>query len=210
MVWTTRTLISGVAAGAVGILLAALVQAPAMAATPNPILGDGSCTRQTRRPSWSTTRSTSTRAATRPSATHERLHHERVAGVLDHRRRLRGSGSTTPSLMRPEAVFDWATPGRAYAGQVVEGIDGRYYWYVPVHEAASTVGGQVRHRRRREPTTRSAPGPTTRAARSCRRSILGNTIHNIDPTVFVDDDGTRARCTGAASARLRRSSSQPT
>ena len=30
-----------------------------------------------------------------------------------------------PATMRPEAIFAWAEPGRAYAGQVVEGDDGR-------------------------------------------------------------------------------------
>src|SRR5690606_41915399 len=48
-----------------------------------------------------------------------------------------GEWTHHPSLMRPEQVFDWATPGRAYAGQVVRGVDGRYYWYVPVNEADS-------------------------------------------------------------------------
>lgn len=41
-----------------------------------------------------------------------------------------GQWTHYPSLMRPEQVFSWATPGRAYAGQVVRGVDGRYYWYV--------------------------------------------------------------------------------
>src|SRR3546814_5491645 len=39
-----------------------------------------------------------------------------------------------PAIMRPEAIFAWAEPGRAYAGQVVEGDDGRYYFYASVVE----------------------------------------------------------------------------
>ncbi|MBD8101232.1 OmpL47-type beta-barrel domain-containing protein [Plantibacter sp. CFBP 8775] len=99
-----------------------------------------------------------------------------------------GTWEHHPSLMRPETVFDWATSGRAYAGQVVEGADGRFYWYVPVHEAASTsedqfgIGVAVADDPL-GPWTDAVGGPIISQA------ILGNTIHNIDPTVFVDDDG---------------------
>ena len=99
-----------------------------------------------------------------------------------------GSWEHHPSLMRPETVFDWATPGRAYAGQVVEGADGRFYWYVPVHEAASTspdkfgIGVAVADSPL-GPWTDHAGGPIV------SQSILGNDAHNIDPTVLVDDDG---------------------
>ncbi|NYD68362.1 OmpL47-type beta-barrel domain-containing protein [Agromyces atrinae] len=98
-----------------------------------------------------------------------------------------GSWEHHPALMRPEAVFDWATPGRAYAGQVVEGGDGRFYWYVPVHEAASTspdkfgIGVAVSDSPL-GPWTDHAGGPIISQA------ILGNDAHNIDPTVYVDDD----------------------
>lgn len=50
-----------------------------------------------------------------------------------------GQWTHHPSLMRPETVFSWATPGRAYAGQMIQGVDGRYYWYVPVSERDSTA-----------------------------------------------------------------------
>lgn len=93
-----------------------------------------------------------------------------------------------PSLMRPEDVFAWATPGRAYAGQVVEGGDGRFYWYVPVHDAGSTAADQFGigvavSDSPLGPWTDHAGGPVV------SQQILGNTIHNIDPTVFVDHDG---------------------
>lgn len=32
----------------------------------------------------------------------------------------------------PGEVFSWATGNNAYAGQVAQGADGRFYWYVPV------------------------------------------------------------------------------
>ena len=99
-----------------------------------------------------------------------------------------GSWTHHPSLMRPEDVFAWATPGRAYAGQVVEGGDGRFYWYVPVHDAGSTAADQFGigvavSDSPLGPWTDHAGGPVV------SQQILGNTIHNIDPTVFVDHDG---------------------
>ncbi|WP_435738638.1 family 43 glycosylhydrolase [Cellulosimicrobium sp. PMB13] len=104
-----------------------------------------------------------------------------------------GEWTHHPSLMRPEEVFDWATPGRAYAGQVVAGVDGRYYWYVPVHEAASPasdafgIGVAV---------SDSPTGPWTDhvgAPIISQRVPTANTIHNIDPTVLVDGEGDDAR-----------------
>ncbi|WP_265520484.1 family 43 glycosylhydrolase [Oerskovia flava] len=100
-----------------------------------------------------------------------------------------GEWTHHPSLMRPEQVFDWASPGRAYAGQVVRGIDDRYYWYVPVHEAASTasdrfgIGIAV---------SETPTGPWTDhvgAPIISQRLPTPNTIHNIDPTVLVDGEG---------------------
>lgn len=91
-----------------------------------------------------------------------------------------------PNLMRPEGVFDWATSGRAYAGQVVTGVDGRYYWYVPVNDRNSTrsdkfaIGVAV---------SDTPLGPWTDAvgAPIVSQEILDNTAHNIDPTVLVDN-----------------------
>ncbi|PZF86465.1 family 43 glycosylhydrolase [Jiangella anatolica] len=98
-----------------------------------------------------------------------------------------GEWTHHPSLMRPEQVFTWATPGRAYAGQVVRGVDGRYYWYVPVNEAASPasdkfgIGVAV---------SDSPTGPWTDHAGApiiSQRVPTPNTIHNIDPTILIDD-----------------------
>lgn len=104
-----------------------------------------------------------------------------------------GEWTHHPSLMRPEEVFDWATPGRAYAGQVVQGPDGRYYWYVPVNEANSPasdafgIGVAV---------SDTPTGPWTDhvgAPIISQRVPTPNTIHNIDPTVLVDGEGEDAR-----------------
>lgn len=104
-----------------------------------------------------------------------------------------GEWTHHPSLMRPEQVFDWATPGRAYAGQVVQGVDGRYYWYVPVHEAASTASdkfgiGVAVSDSPTGPWTDHAGGPIV-----SQSLPTPNTIHNIDPTVLVDGEGDQAQ-----------------
>jgi hypothetical protein len=99
-----------------------------------------------------------------------------------------GQWENHPALMRPEQVFSWATPGRAYAGQVVQGGDDRFYWYVPVHEAGSTsvdpfgIGIAVSD-------TPSGPWTDYAGGPIVSQEILGNDAHNIDPTVYVADDG---------------------
>ncbi|MEG3615401.1 family 43 glycosylhydrolase [Isoptericola haloaureus] len=104
-----------------------------------------------------------------------------------------GEWTHHPSLMRPEEVFDWATPGRAYAGQVVQGVDQRYYWYVPVAERDTTASdafgiGVAVSDSPTGPWTDHVGGPLI-----SQRAPEPNTIHNIDPTVLVDGEGTDAR-----------------
>ncbi len=95
-----------------------------------------------------------------------------------------------PSTIRPEAVFAWAEQGRAYAGQIVHGRDGRYYFYAPVVERDSpaedrfAIGVAVAD---------SPLGPWRDAHPAgpiiSQRVPTANHIQNIDPTVLVDDDG---------------------
>ena len=95
-----------------------------------------------------------------------------------------------PAIMRPEAIFAWAEPGRAYAGQVVEGDDGRYYFSASVVEKESgakdrfAIGVAVAD---------SPLGPWRDAHPAgpiiSQRVPQANDIQNIDPTVLVDDDG---------------------
>jgi putative cell wall-binding protein len=93
-----------------------------------------------------------------------------------------------PAAMRPEEAFDWATPGRAYAGQAVQGTDGRFYWYVPVSQRdpqspnAFAIGVAVAD-------TPDGPWSDAIGGPLISQRILGNDIENIDPTVLVDDDG---------------------
>nr|WP_144122703.1 family 43 glycosylhydrolase [Catellatospora sichuanensis] len=97
-----------------------------------------------------------------------------------------GQWTHFPSLMRPEQVFAWATPGRAYAGQVVRGVDGRYYWYVPINERDSpapdkfAIGVAVSDSPT-GPWTDHVGGPII-----SQRVPTTNNIHNIDPTILVE------------------------
>ncbi|GIJ27373.1 hypothetical protein Vqi01_25350 [Micromonospora qiuiae] len=104
-----------------------------------------------------------------------------------------GEWTHFPSLMRPEQVFDWATPGRAYAGQVVQGVDGRYYWYVPIHERNSPASdkfaiGVAVSESPTGPWTDHAGGPII-----SQRVPTPNNIHNIDPTILVDGEAPHQR-----------------
>ncbi|WP_433364956.1 OmpL47-type beta-barrel domain-containing protein [Actinoplanes sp. CA-142083] len=96
-----------------------------------------------------------------------------------------GTWTHYPSLARPETLFSWATPGRAYAGQVVRGPDGRYYWYLPVSERTSTAAdkfaiGLAVSDSPTGPWTDYLGGPLI-----SQRVPTANTIQNIDPTILI-------------------------
>ncbi|MFI5894091.1 family 43 glycosylhydrolase [Actinoplanes sp. NPDC051513] len=97
-----------------------------------------------------------------------------------------GTWTHYPSLARPETLFSWATAGRAYAGQVVQGPDGRYYWYLPVSERTSTAAdkfaiGVAVADSPTGPWTDYIGGPLI-----SQRVPTANTIQNIDPTILID------------------------
>lgn len=91
------------------------------------------------------------------------------------------------------STFKWAN-ANAWAGQMVKGRSGKYFWYVPVQEASSgamAIGVA---------TATSPTGPWTDAIGkplvndAFEMSNMGfgepgQTPFTIDPTVFVDDDG---------------------
>jgi hypothetical protein len=95
-----------------------------------------------------------------------------------------------PHLARPEQIFRWAAPGRAYAGQIIQGPDRRFYFYAPVLQAHSAdkdgfaIGVAV---------SDSPLGPWTDAHPAgpiiSQSTPVRNSIQNIDPTPFVDGDG---------------------
>ncbi|WP_318247016.1 family 43 glycosylhydrolase [Microbacterium gallinarum] len=186
MVAKSKRTMAALAAVAVGALVVTLSPlSPAIAATENPIIGDGSV--YSADPSLLADGDTLYIHAGRDQAgttTNDFIMNEWQAfstSDVDS-----GDWEHHPSLMRPETVFSWATSGRAYAGQVVKGIDGRYYWYVPVNEAASTAPdkfgiGVAVSDTPLGPWTDHAGGPIV------SQTILGNDAHNIDPTVLVDD-----------------------
>ncbi|GIM91914.1 family 43 glycosylhydrolase [Paractinoplanes toevensis] len=99
-----------------------------------------------------------------------------------------GTWTHYPSLARPETLFSWATAGRAYAGQVVQGPDGRYYWYLPVSERTSTAAdrfaiGLAVADSPTGPWTDYLGGPLI-----SQRVPSTNDIQNIDPTILVSGD----------------------
>ncbi len=104
-----------------------------------------------------------------------------------------GEWTHYPSLMRPEQVFSWATPGRAYAGQMIQGGDGRYYWYVPVSEKSSPAAdkfaiGVAVADTPTGPWTDHVGGPLI-----SQRVPAANTVQNIDPTILIDGRGADRR-----------------
>jgi hypothetical protein len=95
-----------------------------------------------------------------------------------------------PAVMRPEAIFKWAEPARAYASQIVLGPNGKLYMYAPVLEARS----DARDRFAIGVAVADSPlGPWRDAHPSgpliSQRVPVANDIQNIDPTVLVDTDG---------------------
>ncbi len=95
-----------------------------------------------------------------------------------------------PDLLRPEQVFAWAAPGRAYAAQIVQGPDHRYYLYAPVEERDSNnpdrfaIGVAVADNPLGPWRDAHPAGPI-----ASQSLPVANSIQNIDPTVMVDDDG---------------------
>jgi hypothetical protein len=95
-----------------------------------------------------------------------------------------------PGILRPESLFSWAAAGHAYAGQIIQGSDKRYYLYAPVQEANTqnedpfAIGVAV---------SDSPLGPWKDAHPSgpiISQSVPEqNKIQNIDPTPYVDEDG---------------------
>ncbi|WP_298328853.1 family 43 glycosylhydrolase [Asticcacaulis sp.] len=101
-----------------------------------------------------------------------------------------GQWTHYPHFLKPDAVFKWATPGRAYAAQIVQGPDKRFYLYAPVMQEGSTnkdgfaIGVAV---------SDSPTGPWVDAHPSgpvvSQSYPMKNDIQNIDPTVLIDNDG---------------------
>lgn len=95
-----------------------------------------------------------------------------------------------PGVLRPEDVFAWAEPGRAYASQIVQGRDGKFYLYAPVIQSgqinrdAFAIGVAVADRPTGPWRDAHPAGPI-----ASQSVPVPNDIQNIDPTVLIDDDG---------------------
>lgn len=91
----------------------------------------------------------------------------------------------------PDLVFSWATGNNAYAGQAVEGVDGRYYWYVPVQWKDTTPANRMAIG---VAVSDSPVGPWVDhlgAPLVTWTDVFGTSTNGqevIDPHVFVDDD----------------------
>ena len=95
-----------------------------------------------------------------------------------------------PAIAKPEEIFQWAAPGRAYAGQIVQGADKRFYLYAPVAQA---------HTEEEDPfgvgvaVSDSPLGPWKDAHPSgpivSHKTPEAHHTQNIDPTILIDNDG---------------------
>jgi hypothetical protein len=95
-----------------------------------------------------------------------------------------------PAIGKPREIFHWAETGRAYAGQVVPGRDGKFYLYAPVLQA----GGGAKDRFAIGVAVADSPAGPWKDAHPAGPIIsqltpVANDIQNIDPTVMIDDDG---------------------
>ncbi|KAJ0161767.1 Xylosidase/arabinosidase [Colletotrichum tanaceti] len=90
---------------------------------------------------------------------------------------------------QPQAIFSWAREGAAYASQIVQGPDGRFYLYAPVTQKSTTasdpfaIGVAVSD----SPLGPFADAHPSGPIISQTVPAPGNDIQNIDPTVLVDD-----------------------
>ena len=103
---------------------------------------------------------------------------------------MAGEWTHYPHFLKPDDVFKWATPGRAYAAQIVRAPNGTFYLYAPVVQAASTnkdrfaIGVAVSVSPLGPWVDAHPQGPVV-----SQSYPFANDIQNIDPTVLVDDDG---------------------
>ncbi|MDC7677416.1 family 43 glycosylhydrolase [Asticcacaulis machinosus] len=94
-----------------------------------------------------------------------------------------------PHFLKPDDVFKWATPGRAYAAQIVQGPDKKFYLYAPVMQKGTTnkdgfaIGVAVSDSPTGPWVDAHPKGPVV-----SQSYPVANDIQNIDPTVLIDDD----------------------
>jgi len=95
-----------------------------------------------------------------------------------------------PAIARPTEIFHWAAAGSAYASQIVQGRNGRFYMYSPVAQAHSStedpfgIGVAVADSPLGPWQDAHPAGPIVSQA-----TPAASRIQNIDPTVLINDDG---------------------
>lgn len=101
-----------------------------------------------------------------------------------------GTWTVHQNVARPQSVFSWAQSGGAYASQILQGTDGRFYLYASARQQGGasdpfSIGVGVSD----SPTGPFVDAHPSGPIISQRVPSPGNSIHNIDPSVLVDDDG---------------------
>ncbi|KAF6821991.1 xylosidase arabinosidase [Colletotrichum musicola] len=92
------------------------------------------------------------------------------------------------SVAQPQDIFAWASEGTAYASQIVQGPDGRFYLYAPVTQKSASaadpfaIGVAVSDSPLGPFKDAHPAGPII----SQTVPAPGNDIQNIDPTVLVE------------------------
>ncbi|WP_234685043.1 family 43 glycosylhydrolase [Bradyrhizobium monzae] len=101
-----------------------------------------------------------------------------------------GKWTLYPQFLRPDKLFAWASGGAAWAAQMVQGPDGLFYLYAPVEQRdcgdqdCMGIGVAVADHPLGPWHDWHPEGPIV-----SQRLPTANHIKNIDPTVFVDEDG---------------------
>ena len=104
-----------------------------------------------------------------------------------------GEWDVYEDALDPDEVFAWASGNSAYAGHAVRGVDGKYYWYVPVESKDTTQANRMAIG---VAVSDSPVGPWTDAVGEplvTWSDVFGSSTNGqevIDPHVFTDADGT--------------------
>jgi hypothetical protein len=98
----------------------------------------------------------------------------------------------TKTVAMKLSTFAWAD-ANAWAGQMIRGKNGKYYWYVPVNERGGGMAIGVAVADNPEGPWKDALGKAliNDASEMANWNFTkdSDTPYTIDPTVFVDDDG---------------------
>jgi len=113
-------------------------------------------------------------------------------------------------LMKSED-FKYGQPNSAWASQAIKGRDGRYYFYGTVLFNGGGYEQVISVAVADKPTESWTPAGTAPMFRANQvTQDTGNSQTNIDPTVFIDDDGTAWLSWSQVRPRIAKLNSDPT